>query len=193
MIEPLSTDEKNTLLLIARNALEGAVRNKPLPSTSIQPLTPRLQELGSSFVTLTTGGVLRGCIGSIEPSLPLAEDVRQHAADAALRDYRFSPVRPDDLSSIDIEVSVLTPMQPLDYDRPEDLLNHLRPGVDGVLIQSGKHRATFLPQVWEKIPEPALFLNTLCKKAFLLEDFWRKEKLQVFTYQVEHFHEPTDR
>src|SRR5258705_6368794 len=124
-----------------------------LPALDHATLTPMLQSEGASFITLTEGGQLRGCIGALHPYQPLAEDVREHAVAAALQDYRFPPVEPQELSKIEIEISRLTVPEPLAYNSPEDLLAKLRPGPDGILLRSGSRRATFLPQVWEKIPD----------------------------------------
>jgi len=115
--------------------------------------------------------------------------VREHAIAAALQDYRFPPVQPEELGSIEIEVSRLTRPQPLPYDGPADLIAKLRPGVDGVILQDGFRRATFLPQVWEKIPAPEQFLSELCLKMGAPADLWRRKPLEVSTYQVEEFHE----
>ena len=148
-----------------------------------------LQEPGASFVTLTRRGDLRGCIGALEAYQPLALDVQEHAVAAALDDYRFPPVRPAELGSIRIEVSRLTPPVPLEYQVSSDLLQWLRPKIDGVILKDGRHRATFLPQVWENISSPESFLDQLCMKMGAAPDAWRKKHLAVFTYQVEEFHE----
>jgi AmmeMemoRadiSam system protein A len=140
-------------------------------------------------VTLTSHGELRGCIGALEATQPLVEDVRIHAIAAALEDYRFPPVHPEELPFIKIEISRLTTPQPLDYRDPADLLSQLRPGVDGVVLRDGMRRATFLPQVWEKVPEADIFLGMLCRKMGAPTETWRKKKLTVLTYQVEEFHE----
>jgi hypothetical protein len=113
--------------------------------------------------------------------------VREHAVAAALQDYRFPPVSPDELAEIDIEISRLTPIQALDYNTPEDLLKCLQPGVDGVVLKYAGRRATFLPQVWEKIPDPAVFLSYLCQKMGAPFDLWKHKKLEVFIYRVEEF------
>ena len=187
--DKLTAEEKQTLLELARQALESGVRGQKLPTLDSKSLSPRLQEDGASFVTLTIDGNLRGCIGALEAYQPLAEDVREHAVAAALQDFRFSNVGPEELSQIEIEVSCLTPPDPLEYTTPEDLLAKLRPGIDGVLLRDGSRRATFLPQVWEKLPEPAEFLKNLCYKMGAAPDLWRKKHLDVFIYQVEEFHE----
>ena len=187
--DKLTTEEKDTLLQLARQALEMGVRGQELPPLDLESMPPRLREDGVSFVTLTSDGNLRGCIGALEPSQPLADDVRKHAIDAALQDYRFPNVSPEELSQIEIEVSRLTIPIPLEYTAPEDLLKVLRPGVDGVLLRDGVRRATFLPQVWEKLPDPAEFLDNLCYKMGAESDLWRKKHLDVSIYQVEEFHE----
>jgi AmmeMemoRadiSam system protein A len=185
----LSEAEKGVLLSLARQALEYAVHGQKLPPLDLKELSPRLQVEGASFVTLTKSGELRGCIGALEPYQPLAQDVREHAIAAALEDYRFPPVQPAELPDITIEVSRLTQPQPLDYASPEDLLAKLRPGMDGVVLRDGRHRATFLPQVWEKVPDPSEFLDHLCYKMGEQPDVWRKRSLEVLIYQVEEFHE----
>ncbi len=185
----LTPEEKQTLLRLARQALETGVRGGPLPRLDETSLTPTLRAEGASFVTLTVGGNLRGCIGALEPYQPLAEDVREHAVAAALEDYRFPTVQESELVSIAIEVSRLTVPVPLDYTDADDLLAKLHPGIDGVILRDSFHRATFLPQVWEKIPDPAEFLVNLCYKMGTSPDSWRHKHLEVLIYQVEEFHE----
>lgn len=187
--DKLTTEEKRTLLELAREALEdGVIGKKPAP-LDLDSLPRRLREQGASFVTLTIAGNLRGCIGALEPNQPLAEDVREHTVAAAMQDFRFPNVVPEELPQIAIEVSRLTPSTPLEYTTPEDLLSKLHPGVDGVVLRDGPRRATFLPQVWEKLPDPARFLENLCYKMGVTPDQWRKKHLEVLVYQVEEFHE----
>jgi AmmeMemoRadiSam system protein A len=152
-------------------------------------LTPHLREEGASFVTLTVRGQLRGCIGALEPYQPLAEDVREHAVAAALEDPRFPPVSERELNGIQIEVSRLTRPIPLEYKDAGDLLSKLQPHVDGVILRDVFRRATFLPQVWEKISDPAEFLDNLCYKMGASPDLWRRKHLDVLTYRVEEFRE----
>ena len=185
----LTTEEKRFLIKLARQALEHGVRAESLPPLDLETLPPRLREQGASFVTLTKGDDLRGCIGTLEPYQSLAEDVREHAIAAALNDFRFPPVQPQELADIHIEVSRLTVPVPLEYTTPEDLLAKLRPAVDGVVLRDGWRRATFLPQVWEKVTDKAEFLDHLCLKMGASPDLWRKEHLDVLIYQVEEFHE----
>lgn len=187
--EPLTDEEQRMLLRLAREALVAVIGGASLPPLNTADLPERLRQPGATFVTLTRNGKLRGCIGTLEAHLPLAEDVRQHAVAAALHDYRFPPVLPDELSDIHIEVSYLTYPVPLPYENPDELLRKLRPCIDGVLIRDGWRKATFLPQVWEMLPKPADFLSHLCMKMGSSPDSWRKKPLEVFIYQVQEMRE----
>ena len=189
MADLLSEADKRQLLALARQALEAAVNRRPLPPVDETALSAAVLRLGCCFVTLTRHGDLRGCIGALRPMEPLFEDVRQHAVQAALEDYRFSPVTPTEVPHVDIEISVLSEPEPLAYEKPEDLLRLLRPEVDGVVLREGLHRATFLPQVWEHLPDPRQFLGALCEKMGVPADTWRHTKMGVQTYQVEKFTE----
>jgi AmmeMemoRadiSam system protein A len=188
-VQQLTAQEQHSLLQIARQSLEHAVRGQPLPDIALDSLSPRLQAQGASFVTLTIQGNLRGCIGALEPYQPLALDVSEHAAAAALHDYRFPKVEPDELANICIEVSCLTLPVPLVYRNAQELLDQLVPGLHGVMLRDEGRRATFLPQVWEKIPDPADFLDNLCYKMGAAPDLWKRKPLEVSLYQVEEFHE----
>ena len=191
MQEKLTLEEQHILLRLAREAMERGVRGEALHSLDLSSLPPSLREEGSSFVTITSRGQLRGCIGALEAHQPLAEDVREHAVAAALKDPRFPAVKEHELSDLRIEISRLTHPVPLEYKDANDLLSKLRPHVDGVILRDDSHqRVTFLPQVWEKIPNPAEFLNNLCYKMGVEPDLWRRTNLDVLTYQVEEFHEP---
>jgi len=191
MTDQLTDVEKQTLLRLAREAMRFAcsARGQKLPPLDKTLLTPALLEQGASFVTLTVDGDLRGCIGTLEAYQPLVDDVREHAIAAALEDPRFRPVVEGELDRISIEVSRLTPPRLLEYSTSEDLIARLRPHVDGVILKGDFRRATFLPQVWEKIPAPMEFLDHLCVKMGAKPGLWRNTKLQVHVYQVEEFHE----
>ncbi len=185
---PLTQEEGHYLLTLARATIAEAVGAKS--STVLPAPSPRLTAPGAAFVTLRTRrGDLRGCIGSLEARRPLVEDVRENAIAAAFRDPRFSPVKAAELPNLTVEVSVLTKPEPLDFDGPDDLLHKLRPNIDGVLIERGWNRATFLPQVWEQLPSPEEFLANLCYKAGLPPNAWRWPDLEVSIYQVEKFEE----
>ena len=185
----LTPEEQQQLLNLARGALESAVRGQRLPELDLSALPTALQAEGACFVTLTIHGQLRGCIGTLEARQPLAEDVREHAVAAGQDDYRFPPVSVPELPDIQIEISRLTQPQPLTYSSAEDLIQKLRPGVDGVVLRDRFRRATFLPQVWGQLPEPERFLDHLCQKMGAPHDFWRCNPLTVEIYQVEEFHE----
>jgi len=189
MDDRLTVEEKQTLLRLAREALQCGVSGRTLPALDMESMPPRLRADGASFVTLTIRGELRGCIGALEPYQPLAQDVREHSVAAALEDPRFPPVSPAELDQIEVEVSRLTIPQKLAYTDAEDLCARLRPGVDGVILRDGFRRATFLPQVWEKIPDKAEFLDNLCYKMGASPDTWRRKHVEVLIYQVEEFRE----
>jgi AmmeMemoRadiSam system protein A len=190
MQEKLTLEEQKILLRLAREAMERGVKGQELLPLDPSALSPNLCEAGSSFITLTVHGELRGCIGSLDADKSLVEDVRDHAVAAALKDPRFPPVREEELSGIQIEVSRLTRPIPLEYEDANDLLSKLHPFLDGVILRDTSYRrATFLPQVWEKIPEREEFLNNLCYKMGVKYDLWRSKHLEVLIYQVEEFHE----
>jgi AmmeMemoRadiSam system protein B/AmmeMemoRadiSam system protein A len=182
------TELRDTLLKLARASLEHAAREHKQLAPPADP-SPALREKKGCFVTLTVKGELRGCIGNIFPELPLGEAVTTNAYRAALSDPRFSPVTPSELASIEVEVSVLGVPQPLDFTSPEDLLRKLRPHHDGVVFSHGLHRATFLPQVWEKLPLPTEFLSHLSVKAGLSPEAWREPAARIQIYEVQAFSE----
>ena len=189
MNEKLTLEEQKTLLRMAREAIEHRVQGKKLPGIDTNTMTTNLQEQGASFVTLTINSQLRGCIGTLEAHQPLVDDVREHAVAAAFEDPRFPPLREDELNRIQIEVSRLTRPIPLEYKDANDLISKLRPNIDGVILKDGLRRATFLPQVWEKLPNPSEFLDNLCYKMGAAHHHWRNKHIDVLTYQVEEFHE----
>lgn len=161
-------DTGTSLLRIARNAIAGHF------GLAEQPVADRadLHQPGASFVTLTQQGALRGCIGSLEAWRPLAEDVRANALAAAFRDPRFPPLSAEEVPHTRIEVSLLTPAELLPCRDEADALTQMRPHIDGIILSAGQHRATFLPQVWEQLPEPAVFLAQLKRKAGLSAGYW---------------------
>lgn len=143
----------------------------------------------ATFVTLKLNDRLRGCIGSLAPQGSLVDNVRENAINAAFRDIRFGPLRREELGAVHIDISILGAPKPLAYADGNDLLNKLRPGVDGVILRLGRASATFLPQVWEQLPEPEQFLDQLCRKAGLSSSCWRDQHPQIEVYEVECFSE----
>jgi len=185
----LDAEERRCLLKLARQSIEAAARGARLPEVDLDSLPPSLREPKACFVTLHKHGDLRGCTGVLVARSPLAQEVIHTAAQTALNDPRFLPVTPDEVPQLDIEISVLTPPQRLDVPSPEALPRLVRPGIDGVTLIRGSHRATFLPQVWERIPDPVVFLDMLCEKMGLPARSWLVTPMEVEVYQVEEFSE----
>lgn len=142
-----------------------------------------------TFVTLKINDQLRGCIGNLLPDKPLISAVQDNAVNAAFQDPRFAPLSKQEFEKIQIEVSLLTEPKPLDYKDGRDLLDKLRSHVDGVILRKGPYSSTFLPQVWEQLPDKRTFLEQLCMKAGLTADAWQKGDIEVMTYQVQYFEE----
>ncbi|MFZ3160951.1 MAG: AmmeMemoRadiSam system protein A [Rhodoferax sp.] len=177
------TNEHGPLLLqIARSAISNKLGQAvALPEPSSQAADV-LQAAGASFVTLNQQGQLRGCIGSLQAHRPLMVDIQANAIAAALHDPRFAPLRLVELEITTVEVSVLSAMQPMPFSSEADALAQLRPGVDGVVFEFGRYRSTFLPQVWEQLPNARQFMAHLKHKAGLAPDFWAAEvRLQRYT------------
>ncbi len=184
--EQLTREEGERLISLARKTIEARLQGKQPPEEEVPE---KLRRKGGTFVTLTMNGGLRGCIGHIVAQEPIFEGVKENAVNAAFRDPRFQPLTPEEWAQVHVEVSVLTDPQPLPYDGPEDLLAKLRVGVDGLIIRKGPCQSTFLPQVWEQLPDKEEFLTHLCLKAGLAGDAWKREPLEVFTYQAQAFEE----
>lgn len=180
----LTDAEGRELLAIARASLAQAVREGSASWVELSHVSPRLREPGACFVTLTTHGELRGCIGTLAAHQPLAQDVAHNAMASALQDPRFPPVSPRELPDIQLELSVLS--EPVDFPVQDeaDLLRQLKPGVHGLIIEDGLHRATFLPAVWEQLPDPREFVAHLRHKARLPPGYWSPTlRCQVYTAQ----------
>ena len=156
------------LLRLARNAI---AEHFGLPVQDV-PQAGWLKQPGATFVTLTLQRQLRGCIGSLEARRPLVEDVRSNAVAAAFHDPRFAPLTAEEFAEVIVEVSLLTPAQPMQFGDEVDALTQLRPNVDGVIFEYSGYRSTFLPQVWENLAQPRQFLAMLKRKAGLPDDFW---------------------
>ena len=171
-----------TLLAIAREAIEQG----PSAAIDVGLQEPWLAQPGASFVTLKLDGELRGCIGSLEPRRSLADDVASNAHAAAYRDPRFPPVDRDERRRLEVEVSVLSAAEPIAARTEAEVIAQLRPFVDGVVLTFGDLRSTFLPQVWESLPDAADFLGELKRKAGLSRAFW-DARIEVSRYTVEKF------
>ncbi len=179
-------DEQGKILLkIARASIAQALN---IPVELDAGNAAWLQQLAATFVTLTQDGELRGCIGSVIPHCSLYEDLCHNARAAAMQDPRFSPLTQAEFQQINIEVSLLSKFSDLSFTSEADLLQKLRPGVDGILLTYGQHRATFLPQVWEHLPEPKQFLEELKYKAGLPAHFWASD-IHIQRYEVKKWKE----
>jgi AmmeMemoRadiSam system protein A len=189
---PLTEKQGQVLVQLARATIAARLE---LPDTADKGLTdtlfadPVFQEKRGTFVTLKIKNQLRGCMGCLTPSETILEGIQRNAINAAFNDPRFPPLTSPELEQAEIEVSILTSPQDLHYSGGRDLLDKLRPNIDGVIISKGMARATFLPQVWEQLPRPEDFLAHLCRKAGLSPDEWQTGELDVSIYQVQYFHE----
>jgi MEMO1 family protein len=182
-------EEKKLLMDLARRTVREVVTTGKLPKVDDQAFSTRLQEKRGCFVTLTRKGQLRGCIGHIIPQEALYQAVIDNARSAALQDYRFPPVEAAELPELEYEISILTEPKPLAFSSPEDLLGKLQPHKDGVVLKLAGRSATFLPQVWEQLPDKADFLSRLSTKAGAGPSDWRAPGTTVSIYHVEAFKE----
>jgi len=179
------------LLAMARNAIAAELGrghlmcNEPSLDTQAHVLEKKM----GVFVTLHHHGELRGCIGTLEPVVSLAKDVVENARHAAFHDPRFPPLTQKEFLEIDMEISVLTPPRAMDYCGSEDLKKKLKPGIHGVILEKHGAKATFLPQVWDQLPEPEIFLEHLCRKAGLSSHAWKDSNIVIQTYTVHSFKE----
>ncbi|MCB2262296.1 MAG: AmmeMemoRadiSam system protein A [Candidatus Thiosymbion ectosymbiont of Robbea hypermnestra] len=188
--DPVAFDpaQRRQLLTLARQSIaHGLDQGGPLPVVPAE-YPPALRAQRAAFVTLQLGGGLRGCIGHLEAIQPLVLDVAENAFAAAFRDPRFPPLTRPELARLTIEISVLTPSQPLACTSEEELLRLLEPGRDGLILEDGAARGTFLPTVWESLPDPRDFLRHLKQKAGLPPDHW-SERVRVERYRTESFSE----
>jgi AmmeMemoRadiSam system protein A len=179
-----NTEEGQILLHLARAAI-----GKELGfATHDLPRTAWLEQPGATFVTLHLHGELRGCIGSLEARQALIDDVQNNARASAFRDPRFKPLGKEEFSDVVIDVSLLGKSEPIRFSDEEDAVAQLRPDKDGVIMEYGLHRATFLPQVWSQLPSPREFLARLKEKAGLSSDFWSTD-IRLSRYAVREWSE----
>jgi len=181
----LDKSDRQRLIDLAWQSIRHGLQHGK-PKSAPTDLGATLLTPGATFVTLEYRGELRGCIGSLEAWRPLAEDVCQNAFAAAFRDPRFAPLQAHELEQLTLQISVLTPPVPIQFQDEADLRRQLVPGEDGLLLEDGTHRGTFLPQVWEQLPTPKQFLDHLKNKAGLPANYW-SPSLRVLRYHVEKF------
>lgn len=179
---PEKNEQGKILLQIARAAISHALYVPFAAAVAVDKNAAWLSQPGATFVTLTYRGQLRGCVGSLLACESLIEDVSSNAISAALHDARFPPLTEDELDDVSVKVSLLSELQPLNFANEQDAITKLRPGIDGIIFEYGSYRSTFLPQAWESLPQPPLFLRELKAKAGLSEDFWADNvKLSRYT------------
>ena len=188
----LTEEQGDILVRLARMTIAARLQ---LPDAADKNLInshladPVYQEKRGTFVTLKIENQLRGCMGCLTPSETILEGIQRNAINAAFSDPRFPALTPVELDQAEIDISILSNPLELEYRDANDLVRKLRPGIDGVIINKGLARATFLPQVWDQLPETEDFLSQLCRKAGLSADEWQKGGLGVAIYQVQYFHE----
>lgn len=184
----LTEQQQKELLRLARQTIARGCQGGLPPEVNSHDQPAAFLQQGACFVTLHKHGDLRGCIGSIEARRPLLDDVINNAFASAFRDHRFAPVQEHELADLHIEISILTPQQLMPVKTEEELLTSLKPGVDGLVLDSLRYRATFLPQVWEQLPEPKTFLAHLKQKAGMPANSW-PEDMKCYKYQCIKFEE----
>jgi AmmeMemoRadiSam system protein A len=187
--QKLTDQEGKYLLELARKTIELELFKDKSLAQGDEFYSPKFSEKRGTFVTITINDNLRGCIGHIIPQETLLEGIKENAINAAFKDPRFPPLSKREWEHIKVEISILTDPRILSYVDADDLLKKIRPNVDGVIIRKGYYQATFLPQVWEQLPDKKEFFTHLCLKAGMDGDEWKKGKLEVHTYQVQAFEE----
>ncbi|MGV6825650.1 MAG: AmmeMemoRadiSam system protein A [bacterium] len=182
----LDQTDQQTLLQLAHQSIVSGLKNAAPSPVTLSEFSDTLREPGAAFVTLTMSGQLRGCIGSLTATRPLAEDVAENAFAAAFRDPRFPPVSEDDLELLHIEISVLEPAVAMNIKDEQELFDALQPNIDGLILDEGPYRATFLPTVWESLPTPREFVTHLKLKAGLPQNYW-SDTIRFSRYQTQTF------
>ncbi len=182
----LDKQARETLLEIARNSIQHGLEHGCALPVRVIDFSAELQAKRASFVTLHRHGELRGCIGHLEAVMPLVEDVAENAFSAAFRDPRFPPLSTQEWDGLEIHISVLTPAVPMTFCSESELISQIRPGIDGLILEDGLYRGTFLPSVWESLAEPADFLRHLKRKAGLSPNHW-SDRIKVYRYETESF------
>ena len=180
----LNKEHQQRLLDLAKSSIQhGLQTGRPL-KINLADFPAELTERRATFVTLHKHHQLRGCIGMLEAVRPLAEDIAENAFLAAFKDPRFPPLTDDEFGELEIHLSILTPSEAVSFTSEQDLITQLQPGIDGLILEEGRRRGTFLPSVWEQLPEPEQFLRHLKQKAGLAPDYW-SENIKIFRYRTE--------
>ena len=180
----LNKEQQAYLLDLARQSIRhGLTHGKPIP-VALAELPAELKSIRATFVTLERQGQLRGCIGRLEAARPLAEDIAENAYSAAFQDPRFSALRESEMEDLEIHLSLLTAAEPVAFASEQNLLEQLKPGIDGLILAEGSQRGTFLPSVWEQLPTPKAFLDQLKRKAGLPASYW-SDSIKVWRYRTE--------
>jgi AmmeMemoRadiSam system protein A len=180
----LTKDQQQQLLTLAKNSIQhGLSTGKPLP-LNLSDFPAELTAQRATFVTLEKQGQLRGCIGLLSAVRPLAEDIAENAFSAAFQDPRFPPLAAHELAELEIHLSILSSSEPMTFSSEQDLLNQIQPNIDGLILQEGNLRGTFLPSVWQQLPDPNQFLRHLKQKAGLPSNYW-SNTIKVYRYTTE--------
>ena len=180
----LNKEHQQRLLDLAKSSIQhGLQTGRPL-KINLADFPSELTERRATFVTLQKHHQLRGCIGMLEAVRPLAEDIAENAFLAAFKDPRFPPLADDEFGELEIHLSILTPAEPVSFTSEQNLITQLQPGIDGLILEEGRRRGTFLPSVWEQLPEPEEFLRHLKQKAGLAADYW-SENIRIYRYRTE--------
>jgi hypothetical protein len=180
----LNKEQQQRLLDLAKSSIQhGLQTGRPL-KINLNDFPAELTARRATFVTLHKHHQLRGCIGMLEAVRPLAEDIAENAFLAAFKDPRFPPLTDEEFGELEIHLSILTPSEAVSFISEQDLITQLQPDIDGLILEEGRRRGTFLPSVWEQLPEPEQFLRHLKQKAGLAPDYW-SENIKIFRYRTE--------
>jgi uncharacterized protein len=182
------TKEDHQLLLkLAKESIVYGLQHHQIMPIDLQQYPANLRAQAACFVTLKLNDELKGCIGSLIAHWPLVQDIVNNSYAAAFQDSRFMPLTEEELPLLTIHISILSKPEPITFDSEQDLIKQLRPGIDGLIISDVGYRGTFLPSVWEELPEPEMFLRHLKMKAGLPSTYWSKT-IKVERYIVEDIH-----
>ncbi|MCK4609010.1 MAG: AmmeMemoRadiSam system protein A [Gammaproteobacteria bacterium] len=184
ILDKYSKDERQILLKLAADSISYGLTQHKIMAVNLEEYPAKLQKQGACFVTLQMNKQLRGCIGSLKAHQPLVQDIVHNAYAAAFSDPRFRPLRDTEFPELEIHLSILNPSAPMHFGSETDLIQQLRPGIDGLILTDQGHRGTFLPSVWESLPTPELFISHLKLKAGLPQDYW-SDTLLIERYTVE--------